>query len=405
MLEFETKWFHDVPKEWKLNKIGQLFNVRNVKVSDKVFPPLSVSKGGVVPQMESVAKSDASDDRKLVMKGDFAINSRSDRKQSCGVSLFDGSVSLINIIMYPKIEGSIYNDYLNFLLKNYGFAEEFYRWGHGIVADLWTTRWQEMKNILLPVPSYSIQIMINNHLKSKIKELDLLIKIENKQIEKLSEYKTQKIVELYESYKCEFDRISNVCDMLRGPFGSDMKRSLFVEKNFDTYKVYAQINCIENNETLGDGYITKEYYGEMSRFAIEPNDILVTCDGTLGKILKLSSNCESGVIGSSLMRVRLLNNIVFEYFKYVWEYIVLPSFLSEVRNSCLQHLPSASKLGKFTIKVPSVSEQLKIIKQFDDVAVTIDKLIAIKNQKITKLEEYKKSLIYEYVTGKKEVIA
>ena len=86
MKDSGIEWIGEMPDTWRLNKIGQLFNLRNKKVSDKLYAPLSVSRSGVVTQMESVAKSDASDDRKLVLAGDFAINSRSDRKQSCGVS-------------------------------------------------------------------------------------------------------------------------------------------------------------------------------------------------------------------------------------------------------------------------------------------------------------------------------
>ena len=57
------EWIGNIPDSWSLNKIGQLFNLRNEKVSDTVYAPLSVTKGGVIPQMDSVAKSDANDDR------------------------------------------------------------------------------------------------------------------------------------------------------------------------------------------------------------------------------------------------------------------------------------------------------------------------------------------------------
>ena len=161
------EWIGDMPNTWKLVKIGSLFLCRNEKVSDTDYPPLSVSRGGVVPQMENVAKSDANDNRKLVLAGDFAINSRSDRKQSCGLSELDGSVSLINTVLYLRSKDEVYGKYLNYLLKNYGFAEEFYRWGHGIVADLWTTRWQEMKNIVLPLPTKERQIALTKEIEKK----------------------------------------------------------------------------------------------------------------------------------------------------------------------------------------------------------------------------------------------
>lgn len=189
-------WIGDIPENWETVKIGQLFQCRNVKVNDTDFQPLSVSKGGIVPQMENVAKSDANDNRKQVLTGDFVINSRSDRKQSCGVSKLDGSVSLINTVLYGFDKDRVIPEYNNYLLKNYGFAEEFYRWGHGIVADLWTTRWQEMKNIEIPVPSIKTQETIFSALKIKSKNISLLISNQEQQIEKLKQYKQSLITEV-----------------------------------------------------------------------------------------------------------------------------------------------------------------------------------------------------------------
>ena len=162
MKDSGVEWIGNCPASWQIQTIGSLFKVRNEKVNDTDYPPLSVTKNGIVPQMENVAKSDANDNRKMVLADDFVINSRSDRKQSCGVSLLDGSVSLINTVLYPAKGVPVVPAYMNYLMKNYGFAEEFYRWGHGIVADLWTTRWQEMKSILLPMPSMEKQQQIMN---------------------------------------------------------------------------------------------------------------------------------------------------------------------------------------------------------------------------------------------------
>ena len=77
------------------------------------------------------------------------LNSRSDRKGSSGLSRFDGSVSLINTVLKIKKE---YPRYMHYLLKSVPFQEEFYRNGKGIVADLWSTNFQSMKSIILPIP-------------------------------------------------------------------------------------------------------------------------------------------------------------------------------------------------------------------------------------------------------------
>ena len=195
MKDSGVEWIGKIPEDWELIKIGSLFACRNEKVSDSEFSPLSVSRGGIVPQMENVAKSDAGDNRKLVLKNDFVINSRSDRKQSCGVSSLDGSVSLINTVLYPIAANVIIPEYVNIVMKNYGFAEEFYRWGHGIVADLWTTRWQEMKIIVLPIPSIEIQKQIVKTLSKRIDTINTLIALKQSKIDKLQEYKKSLIYE------------------------------------------------------------------------------------------------------------------------------------------------------------------------------------------------------------------
>ena len=81
-----VEWIGDIPQEWEVSRIGYLFSERKVKVSDKEYEPLSVTMQGIVPQLSTAAKTDAHDDRKLVCNGDFVINSRSDRRGSCGIS-------------------------------------------------------------------------------------------------------------------------------------------------------------------------------------------------------------------------------------------------------------------------------------------------------------------------------
>jgi restriction modification system DNA specificity subunit len=189
-----VQWIGEVPAHWGIVNIGSLYNQRNEKVSDKDYKPLSVTKKGILPQLETAAKTDNGDNRKLVRKNDFAINSRSDRKGSCGISDYDGSVSLINIVLYPIQE--IENRYYNWLFHSPEFAEEFYRLGHGIVADLWTTRWSEMKGmrILLP-PTLAEQRAIADWLDAKCADIDATIALKEQKQEKLKAYKKTIIFE------------------------------------------------------------------------------------------------------------------------------------------------------------------------------------------------------------------
>ena len=163
-------WIGDIPSNWTTARIGGLYEQRNEKVSDRDYAPLSVTMKGIVPQLDTAAKTGDHDNRKLVRKGDFAINSRSDRRGSCGISPSDGSVSLINTVLKPH--GTMCPDFYNYVFHTPEFADEFYRMGHGIVDDLWTTRWADMKTMRVPVPSLEEQQRIAGFLDGRCAAID-----------------------------------------------------------------------------------------------------------------------------------------------------------------------------------------------------------------------------------------
>lgn len=414
-------WIGNIPDSWEVAKIGQLFQCRNVKVNDTDFQPLSVSKGGIVPQMENVAKSDANDNRKQVLTGDFVINSRSDRKQSCGVSKLDGSVSLINTVLYGFDKDRVVPEYNNYLLKNYGFAEEFYRWGHGIVADLWTTRWQEMKNIEIPVPSIKTQEDILSALRTKSKNISLLIFNQEQQIEKLNQYKQSLITEVV-TKGLDPDvpmKDSSVKWIGMIPKHWIVKRTKFIANALEKGK------GITKEEVISDGDIQCVRYGEIYT---KYNQGFTDCvSRTNLEIIQPHQFFEHGDIlfaGTGELVEEIGKNVVYlgnEKCLAGGDIIVMkhhqdPAFLNYALNSIYSqkqksygkaklkvvHI-SADNIGNVKIALPPLDEQQQIATYLDDKCAKIDRLIAIKQEKIDKLNDYKKSLIYEYVTGKREV--
>lgn len=415
-----VEWIGEIPENWKLNKIGQLFNLRNEKVSDKDYSPLSVSKGGIVPQMENVAKSDASDDRKLVLKGDFAINSRSDRKMSCGVSPLDGSVSLINTILYPKNDDVIYNDYMNYLLKNYGFAEEFYRWGHGIVADLWTTKWQEMKSIMLPLPSVQKQKATYDFLNQKTEEIDSLVEIENQQIEKLKEYVESSIYEYlkkelgvsindmsFES-RTSMKKIGALSNLVTKQTGFDysntIKPTMLDNPNEDSLP-YLQTRNFKNNyfNLNTEFYVPKSTWEQFPKLILDDETLLFSIVGASIGNVAIFPKSEKAFLGGAICRVNLVDK---EYALFIKE-IMLSKFgqeqINRKINSNAQGTITVQNVRDFLIPMPSKKDAVRIGQKCESMRKEVDDLITIKEKKINVLTEYKKSLIYEYVTGKKEV--
>ena len=202
-----------------------------------------------------------------------------------------------------------------------------------------------------------------------------------------------RFIEMFGSF--EKNAIFNdfVVDMIKGPFGSDIKKSLFVPKSNDTYKVYIQGNAIRNDENLGDYYISKEYYDQkMYRFQVHPKDYIVTCDGTMGKYIRLSDDIEPGIISASLLKLTVDESAILpRFFEIQWEKEILPSLLSKVRNGCLCHLPSAKVIGKERVKLPSLEEQ-KIFVEFVE---QVDKSKAICKQIFQSFDNLVKSRFIE----------
>jgi len=161
-----------------------------------------------------------------------------------------------------------------------------------------------------------------------------------------------------------------IAETVKGPFGSDMKKSLFVPKSDTTYKVFSQVNAIQKDATAGDYYISAEYYEKMKRFTVNSGDYIVTCDGTLGKIYCLPENIEKGVISSSLLRIALNKDVISNvYFETIWNIYMLPMLVRRSRNACLVHLPSAKDIGNLPVPIPNIDKQ----RDYDKFSNQIDK--------------------------------
>lgn len=413
MKDSGVEWIGEIPVSWQILTIGSVFKVRNEKVNDTDYPPLSVTKGGVVPQMENVAKSDANDNRKMVLSNDFVINSRSDRKQSCGVSPMDGSVSLINTVLYPANGSPVIPAYLNYLLKNYGFAEEFYRWGHGIVADLWTTRWQEMKSILLPIPSMGEQQQILEVISEKTDKVDTLIANMEAQIEKLKDYKQSLITEVVTKGLAPTVPMkdSGVAWIGEIPAHWEIKRGKALFKETEVRSADGSEELLTVSQYTG---ITPRSQKNVTMFEALSLEGYKICE--IGDIAANTMWLWAGAIGVSEYRGVISpsynvyrqrgNDFIPRYLDHLLRAPMLvqeyASLSTGIRASRLRLYPK--DFLNIHFPVPPLEEQQAILDALSSKCSAVDRLISIKRAKIEKLEQYKRSLIYEYVTGKREVV-
>lgn len=418
MKDSGVDWIGKIPDSWDISTINSLYTLRNQKVSDRDYPPLSVTMKGIVPQLETAAKTDAHDDRKHVKKGDFAINSRSDRRGSCGISDYDGSVSLINTVLTPR--GEMHPVYYNWLFHSSSFADEFYRWGHGIVDDLWTTRWQEMRNITIPIPEYDEQQKIADHLDRKCSQIDALIANVEHQIEKLKAYKQSIITEtvtkgldpdvpMKDSGVEWIGEIPEHWRLLKAFFVYDKIGDIdhYMPESIQDGIPYVMTGDLKSNASEINFEMCKQVskldYDSLSKkINVNIGDVIFARYATIGTVCYVDINKEFLVSYSCLIiKPNELINGRFLYYYYKSH-----SFFEEIKrviNSNTQANVGLDAMTKVRIICPILVDQQQIADYLDEKCTQIDRLIVLKQQKIEKLQQYKKSLIYEYVTGKKEV--
>ena len=403
------EWIGAIPRGWQLSKIGNLYTQRNEKVSDKDYQPLSVTMQGILPQLATAAKTDDGDNRKLVRVGDFAINSRSDRRGSCGISPLDGSVSLINIILTPRT--AMHPGYYNWLFHTTLFADEFYKWGHGIVADLWTTRWQEMKSITVPVPEYAEQERIAAFLDAECAEIDAVLEKTRASIEEYKKLK-QAVITQAVTKGIRGDRpmkdsgIEWIGDI---PVEWDVIRNAFLYKEKSRLP---EENAVSLSLSQVDGLIATDDMKERSLKTstydgwkqVRTNDLVLNrFKGHLGVLF--AANIE-GMVSFHYGVYEPLRQFDSKFFEYLYHSDVYKAILGLKSNGMtigLQNLSNQNFYSVYSLYPPE-AEQQEIIQYLDDKCSGIDALIVQKQEHLTEIENYKKSLIYEYVTGKKEVV-
>lgn len=412
MKDSGIEWIGAIPQDWQLSKIGNLYTQRNEKVSDKDYQPLSVTMQGILPQLATAAKTDDGDNRKLVRVGDFAINSRSDRRGSCGISPLDGSVSLINIILTPRT--AMHPGYYNWLFHTTLFADEFYKWGHGIVADLWTTRWQEMKSITVPVPEYAEQERIAAFLDAECAEIDAVLEKTRASIEEYKKLK-QAVITQAVTKGIRGDRpmkdsgIEWIGDI---PAEWDVVRikNLFDYRNERNFKPLEEVNLIslytdkgvvqhcDLDETTGNKASNADGYKLVYENDIVVNIILCWM-GAIGRSAYFGVTSPAYDVYSPKQKTNS------KFYHYLFRTNGFSGDCYKVGRGimAMRWRTYSDQFRAIKVVSPPQSEQEEIVEYLDEKCEGIDDLIAKKQQYLTEIENYKKSLIYEYVTGKKEV--
>jgi type I restriction enzyme S subunit len=273
----------------------------------------------------------------------------------------------------------------------------------------------------IPIPTVSDQQRIADYLEVKCGEIDSLIRLQEQMIEKLKSYKQSVITEavtkgLNPNVKLilsgidwigdipegwEVNKLFNLCT-IKGRVGWKGLRSDEFKENSYAYLVTGQ-DFVSSDINWKNCYqIDKERYEEDPYIQLSNGDILVTKDGTIGKIAKVSGMDKPACLNSGIFVLKQRKKTFFQ--NYLYWYLSSPLLLRyntfiNTGGTTIIHLYQ-NVFERFSMIIPPMQEQIAIATYLDKKCSEIDNLIALKQQKIEKLMDYKKSVIYEAVTGK-----
>ena len=202
----------------------------------------------------------------------------------------------------------------------------------------------------------------------------------------------------------EWCRLNDLALYRKGPFGSSLTKSMFVAKSNQSVKVYEQKNAIQKDFRLGDYYISKEKFEAMQSFIVKPNDIIVSCAGTIGETYLLPLDAPVGIINQALMRVTLFDLSMAEYWQMYFAYMLLNEAQMKGAGSAIKNIPPFEYLKAVLVPVPPLSEQSRLVGRYN----LLLSLIAKYESEADKLnclnlniyDKLKKSVLQEAIQGK-----
>ena len=202
----------------------------------------------------------------------------------------------------------------------------------------------------------------------------------------------------------EWCRLNDLALYRKGPFGSSLTKSMFVPQSSQSIKVYEQKNAIQKDFSLGEYYISKEKFETMQSFIVTPNDIIVSCAGTIGETYLLPSNAPIGIINQALMRVSLFELSMASYWQMYFSYILLNESQMKGAGSAIKNIPPFEYLKAVLVPIPPLLEQKRLVERYNMLLSLVDKYefeaCKLKNLNLDIYDKLKKSVLQNAIQGK-----
>lgn len=423
MKDSGIEWVKKIPVGWKITRGKNILKLmkRSPDTDDEV---ITCFRDGEVTlrknrREEGFTFSDKEIGYQGIKKGDLVIHGMDGFAGAIGISNSDGKGSPVLVVCTTKENSR----YLMYYLRTLAMQDVFLALATGIRERSCDLRWNKIADLLFPVPEINEQYCIADYLDRKCSQIDDIIAKQQKIIEKLKEYKLSVITEAVTkglnpdvSMKdsgvdwigeipehWEIRKLKSITEIIsKGTTPSTIGKDL---RSFGEIR-FLKAENIQNNRVIlePEFYIDNETHSMLKRSQLQVNDILFVIAGaTIGKTAILSTDVIPANTNQAVSFIRLKEQ---SDSKYVWYYLqssYVKAILNLLSVQSAQPNLSMEDMGNFYLCYPSKDERVSITEYLDNRCTEIESLIYNKENMILKLTEYKKSFIYEVVTGKQEV--
>ena len=425
----KTRWLGQIPTDWDMVRVKDCFDRKNKKANQKNPIVLSLARSGVkirdITSNEGQLAADYTN-YNPVAKDDILINPMDlVSGDNCNISKVEGVISpaYVNLRYKKGINPRFYNYYF----KLQYWLGAFFAHGYGVSFDnRWTLSYETLSKYPIVLPPSEEQDKIADFLDEKCAEIDKLSEDIQKQIDILNNYKKSVITravtkgldpnaEMKDSgiewigtipKSWSLIRLKNAA-WLKGRIGwQGLRADEFKDDESLPYLITGTdfYNGIVNWDTCV--HITEERFNQDRNIQIKEDDLLITKDGTIGKVA-IAKKCPQRVsLNSGIFIIRNIGKYKY-YSRFMYYVLQSDEFIewysvANAGNSTILHL-NQEKFYNFVFALPDIESQKYIAERLDVKCAHIDYSISEKDDQLSKLDSYKKSIIYEDVTGKKRV--
>lgn len=409
MKDSGVKWIGEIPSDWEIKALKAYIRLYSEKNhADMRLLSVTREKGVIVRDKESDDNYNFIPDDlsgyKIVRKGDFAINKMKSWQGSYGVSDFEGIVSPAYYVCKLDFPNK---KFFSIAIRSKAYIPFFSQYSKGIRVDQWDLSPSALKSIPFFEPPLSEQRAIADYLDVKCGEVDALVSLQGQMIAELQAYKQAVITEavthgLNPNAKMKDSGVQWIGRVPEHWTIAKLKYCMLLVNG----RAYSQEELLSEGKyrvlRVGNFFTNETWY--FSDMELEDNkycekgDLLYAWSASFGPYIW---DGDKTIYHYHIWKVLYGSHLKKKYTYYLLKAIT-NSKLKDTHGSTMTHITMGS-MNESYISLPSLSEQQQIASYLDTKCADIDALIGLKQQKIEELKEYKKILIFECVTGKRDV--